>query len=474
MQQIATLLCVLGIVGLFLLERDREAKTSLALWLPVAWLAINSSRAVSQWLEIFGFGSTTYQMTPDQYLEGSPIDRAVYIALMVLGLVAIIQRRGKIGRILRENGPILLFFLYGALSICWSDFPDVTFKRWIKALGDVVMVLIVLVELDRTAAVKRLFSRVGFVLVPFSILFIRFYGRLGRGYSRGGSVAFVGVTTNKNLLGMIVLIFGVACIWRLLLGLRAPRSRRKTGPLVAQGIFLAMVVWLLWKANSATSLSCFLIASALLVTLSLARPRRKQALAHVLVFAAISVALVALFVAPTLLSTVGRDSTLTGRTEIWSQVLGVRNNRWLGAGFESFWLGPRLESLWNAYYFHLNEAHNGYLEIFVTLGWIGIILFANVVIKGYRNILSLLRFDSDLAQLWLAFFVVALIYNCTESATRMGTPVWIMLLMVTMAIPRPHPPRNSAVNSSSVDGFRTLHPQPVDEAIPLPLSQDLF
>ena len=69
----------------------------------------------------------------------------------------------------------------------------------------------------------------------------------------------------------------------------------------------------------------------------------------------------------------GRNSTLTGRTEIWKLVLGMANNPIFGAGYESFWLGERLQKLWHYYWFPINEAHNGYIEIYLNLGWIGVV-----------------------------------------------------------------------------------------------------
>jgi len=46
----------------------------------------------------------------------------------------------------------------------------------------------------------------------------------------------------------------------------------------------------------------------------------------------------------------------------------MRVNPWIGAGFESFWLGPRLNKLWAQYNFMPNQAHNGYIEIYLNLG----------------------------------------------------------------------------------------------------------
>src|SRR5271168_1324224 len=143
--QIATVVCVFVILGLFKLNRDRTARTSAALWLPVVWLWLAGSRALSQWLAIFGMGSEGL-LTPEQYLEGSPLDRYFYLALTVAAILVLASRQRKVSALLRANVPILLFFCYCALSIIWSDYPDVALKRWFKAVGDLAMVFVVLTD----------------------------------------------------------------------------------------------------------------------------------------------------------------------------------------------------------------------------------------------------------------------------------------------------------------------------------------
>src|SRR5207253_708166 len=140
-QGIATVVFVVGILGLFLLDRDRESRTSPAIWIPVVWVSIGASRMVSEWL-----GAAPTLESPDKYLDGSPLDRLVLSALLAAGLMVLLARGQRTGMFLRANGPLLLFFLYGAVSVLWSDYPDVAFKRWTKALGNLVMVLIVLTD----------------------------------------------------------------------------------------------------------------------------------------------------------------------------------------------------------------------------------------------------------------------------------------------------------------------------------------
>lgn len=433
--QIATVVFVLGILGLFWLDRDREARISKALWIPVLWLLIIGSRGVSQWLQT----GPTFD-PPDKYLEGSPLDAYVFGTLLVAALIVLVGRRRQVGLFLRANGPILLFFFYCALSTLWSDYTFVAFKRWIKAVGDLMMVLIVLTDLEPTAALKRLLARVGFLLVPVSVLLVKYYPDLGRDYNRWTWTSFYeGVATSKNGLGIVCLLFGVGSVWRLCGALRAKDDPHRMRHLMAQGALFAMVMWLFWMTNSVTSLSCFLMASLLLVATSLRALARKTRVVHVLVAAMLFVSFSALFlnVGSDLVETMGRDATLTGRTVLWKVVLGMTGNPLFGTGFESFWLGPRLEKIWSIYFWHPNEAHNGYIEIYLTLGWVGIGLLALLLVTGYLHALTEFRREPDTGSLKVAYFAITVAYNCTESAIKVMHPVWVFFLLATLAVPEP-------------------------------------
>jgi exopolysaccharide production protein ExoQ len=425
----ATVVFALGILGLFRLDRDPTSRTSKALWIPVVWVSIAGSRMVSQWLQMAPPRST------DQYLDGSPLDRYLLAALVALGIIALVRRGPRIGPLLRANWPILLFYSYCLLSVLWSDYPEVAFKRWTKALGDLVMVLVVLTDPDCSSAIKRFLARAGFLLLPVSVLLIRYYPELGRGYravTQGvWEATHTGVTMDKNMLGMVCLVFGIGCVWRFLEAFRNEDGSRRKGSLIAHGAVVAMVLWLFRMANSMTSLACFVLGSGVILATGFPRVTRKRATLHFLVVAVLSVAFSVLFlnVGTVLLEIMGRDPTLTGRTDLWDRVLNMTVAPLIGTGFESFWLGPRLEKLWDIYWWRPNEAHNGYLEVFLNLGWMGAALLAVVMVTGYRNVVGAFGRDPAIGRLCLAYFVAVVAYNFSESAIKAFHPAWIAFLL---------------------------------------------
>jgi exopolysaccharide production protein ExoQ len=434
---IATIICAFVIWLLFRLDRERDVPTSKALWIPTFWLFIAASRNASSWLQYSSGGS-------GEYLEGSPLDRAVLTAVLALGVIVLLSRARRTGMLIRSNLPILVYFLYCGTSVLWSDFPDVAFKRWFRALGDVVMVLIVLSDPNWLVALRRLLARVSFVTVPLSIVFIRYYSQLGRTYTRGGVGTWTGVATDKNGLGMICLVFGLASLFRFLQMYWRKKGIRQTGPLIAHGAVFAMASYLLWEAHSATAFACFFLAGGPMVLTWLFRWARKPAFVNIMVLASLGVAFSALFlsVGTGMLTDLGRDSTLTGRTNIWHFALGMVESPVLGTGFESFWLGPRLARMMVLIDQGVNQAHNGYIEVFLNLGWVGIALLTVILLNAYRRIVIDLRWMTQAASLRLGYFIVAVVYNFTEAGFKTMNPVWIAFLVAAMVVPKVPLPEN--------------------------------
>jgi O-antigen ligase len=157
---------------------------------------------------------------------------------------------------------------------------------------------------------------------------------------------------------------------------------------------------------------------------------------HILVVVMAAVSIFALFFQSGggLVGLMGRNTTLTGRTEIWKVVLHFAGNPLVGTGYESFWLGNRLQEIRGAFTdFNVNESHNGYLEIYLTLGWIGLILLGIISLAGYRKLLASLPANAGVGSLGLGWFVAGLMHNLTEAGFRMLSLSWIFFLLAIVS-----------------------------------------
>jgi len=208
--------------------------------------------------------------------------------------------------------------------------------------------------------------------------------------------------------------------------------------MIAHGAILIMALWLLVVANSMTSLASFVLAGGLMVVTTLYRVARKPASVQLLLMIAVGCTVSALFlgIGGGALKMMGRNSTLTGRTDIWNIVLSLAGNPFWGTGFESFWLGDRLQSVWRDYGLHIQEAHNGYLEVYLNLGWIGVALLGALIVMAYLNVMRALREKRETSSLMLSFLLAAVLYSFTEAGFRMMSPIWTAFLLVATSVPK--------------------------------------
>ena len=132
-------------------------------------------------------------------------------------------------------------------------------------------------------------------------------------------------------------------------------------------------------------------------------------------------------------TSLGRDMTFTYRTEIWQELLDMRTNPVLGVGYDSFWLGERLQTFIRRY--QVNEAHNGYLEVYLELGITGVCLLAAMLLSSFRNAIHALRSHFDYGRLRMAVIFLFLIYNVTEAGYKPTTLISFVFLLLSLEVP---------------------------------------
>jgi O-antigen ligase len=426
------LVITIGLMA-WLLARDRalRSRCSISLWIPVLWLCIIGSRPVSSW---FGLEAA------DASSEGSPTDRLVFLVLIAAALVVLIRRRVSWSKVIGDNRGLFLLLLYLGVSTLWTDDPFVSFKRWIKEIGNVAMVLVVLSEAEPANAVKSVFFRCAVFLIPTSILLIKYYADLGRYYNPFiWTYSYGGVTTDKNALGMTLFTSAIGLFWGVF-DLWKEKARYKQ-EVFAHLLLMGMCLYLFAKANCATALACTTLGVGIISAMKIHKFR--TTLHRVGLWGLITIALIAV-VLNTIFSPVemvveglGRNMTFTGRTDIWREVLRVPINPIIGAGYCNFWQPERGESVSRAlgFFFTIKEAHDGYLEVYLNSGLIGLSFIGVLLLGSARRIINGLETADSLEIFRLAVLVGAMLYNITESALCGLVLLWVILLLVLIKLP---------------------------------------
>ncbi len=432
--QLALLICVAFIV--FLLRNDvrRGPNVSYSLLVPLVWLMIYASRPISFW---FGHGVAD---SGEAYLDGSPVDRVVFLTLIVIGIVILIKRGLTWSEAFRGNRAIILYILYLGISTVWSDQTFVAFKRWIKEIGHIVMVLIVLTEPDPVEAVKTMIRRCAFVLLPLSLVLNRYFPQYSRMYSQGGGPPqFIGVATHKNSLGALCLVCGLVLFWDFYQRWKARHSLAGSKNFLIDIVMLLLTAFLLYSSHSATAQLGMLIGMVIIVALNSRHLRDNPRMIVVyivgLIVLAIAVEMTVGIVSLTS-SGMGRDRTLTGRTDFWMELIQMGTNPLIGTGYESFWLGGRLNYFWNKYWWHPNQAHNGYIEIYLNLGLLGLGLVSAFLFSTFKQLgrnFTQMHY-SQFNVLVAAFVVIFMVVNFTEAQFKGSS--WFIFLLFTMVLAR--------------------------------------
>ena len=449
MPQLASGICFLFIAWLVVRDcRRRRSNVSSAVWLPIALLLILSSRPVSLWTA--GGGDVMAEKSGVTNELGnnnarSPLDQLFFLTVISASFLIANSRGMRWKKLFAGNMPIMLFYLYFALSIVWSGDPGGSLKRLAKDFGLLFVIGLIYTEKDPLQAMRAVFVRTAFVLIPLSVLFVKFYPEYARSYTIAGDIMITGVTTQKNSLGETILLFTLFLVWDYLEVLRGQARFQWTRIPWDRVMLLIMGAWLLHLSQSKTALLCisigvFLIArSGRLISI----PINRAALLGALLLPPVAFfsQKFASVIAP-IVEALGRSMTFTGRADIWAHINLSTVNPALGAGYWNFWGGDGGFAIARAMNTGIPNAHNGYVDLYLDGGFIGLMMLLYMLVSCSKRMIKYLATHQDedrFRRAKFAVLIVAIVYNLSESTfARMG-PIWFtaLLMMVDYPLTRP-------------------------------------
>ena len=413
-----------------------EPNVSFAIWLPVLWMLRVASRSFGQW-------------SPGENNQWA--DQIILSAITVAGLIVLTQRSAKVSVLFRENRLLLLFLAYLTLSILWSNDTFVTFKRWFRAVGDVTMALLVLTELNPFAAVLCVLRRAIVVLIPLSLVLSMYFPDLGRGQGD----TWVGVNVDKNWLGMLCFVASAYLLWHWTMRRRKSewaKNMRVAGipfeiPLLVVSLYLLFGGSTGSVSRSSTAIVLLALAMGLFYLIEYVRKRHLR-------LASLMTPFVLLFLFVQVLPRLAghrsltdhiiedvlhKDVNLTDRADFWPLLIkkGMAHP-WFGSGFDSFFT-PRMQDAIQIQlattetYFKPNQAHNGYLEVFLSLGVTGLALLMLVIYSAFRSAFRLNETSFEYSQMRLVLLACVLVSNWTEASFVRPTEfLWFLFLLVAI------------------------------------------
>ena len=193
---------------------------------------------------------------------------------------------------------------------------------------------------------------------------------------------------------------------------------------------------LLVACRSTTSL-CVCAACLLLIPLYRGLRWRSQLVSILYLILAIIVGTLLIFAASnfeSLVDVLGKDVTLTGRTDLWQAVINeIQQKPIFGYGYRAYWRGWSGPSayLWLQFPWLPPHAHNGFLDVWLDLGLIGLFIFLIGYAIAYLRALFWARHTKTMAGLFpLVFLSFFIFINLTESSIIRENIFWFLYISV--------------------------------------------
>ncbi|MGZ7867579.1 O-antigen ligase family protein [Methylobacterium radiotolerans] len=392
--------------------------------------------AAAAWIVLFLFAPVV-----GEQIKLPGVDKAVWIGTDLIAFAFLVLRRDLVATLFGSRLLLLSWPLLAIASALWSLTPGLSAYHGLQLLATIVAGI----TLRTTMGLSRL-VRIVFLGLLAGQLLSAFLTVAAPALTRGTDGNWAGIYSHKNVLGSLssLQILCAACLflqgWNRLL--------------TAFGFCLALA--LLLATHSATAL---VAATAGLMPLAAIFAWRQGK--HVTGFClgiAIALAGVGIFIAAargadisaSLLSDLGKDTTLTGRTVLWQFGL---DQFWreplIGIGYKAYWESP----VTTAAYLHfvmkqkLWFFHNNFIDTAVAFGIVGVILFTVALLDTARRVIADFARSSGYVEAWPILFMSQLfVLVCFECPLFVNHGLHQLLLAAILPV----------VRSPTIDGSEPI------------------
>jgi exopolysaccharide production protein ExoQ len=376
------------------------------------------------------------------FLVIMPMLRGQFIALEVfvsgvmysfIGL-AIIQHWKRLVFVLMRDWGLSALMAFAILSVFWSANSDNTTYEFRFLVRSTFLGLYIASKYEPREIMRLLGAAIS-ITIFLSLLTCLLLPQTGITLKNGVRV-WVGIFTHKQACGTYMALAASFFTTRLV-----SRSHRGLALLGLIGALSFVVL-----SDSKTGLVICLLAIAItpLHWITAQKQLKGWAIAAALVIISLAVGWVSLNLPVIVVEFLGKDVQLTGRIPLWvlSVVEGLKRP-WLGYGYAGFWSSDAadmiLSNSWairdqafrsRTIYFH---AHNGFIDLFLQLGYIGLSLFMLSFMTFFTRSIRLAFSTQSVDYVWMVqFAIIFFVTNLTEALVILG-PSYLWSLYVALA-----------------------------------------
>jgi exopolysaccharide production protein ExoQ len=359
-------------------------------------------------------------------LDQDPVNTVcVAVSLVSIAIASSFVYR-DIAQLLARNGAVLAYVTLVAISVAWSIHPDLTFRRGVGCILSILVAAYLSVRFGEKDRMK-VFS-FAFAISAFgSLLFVAAHPDYGIMQKADLAGDWRGVFSHKNTLGAVMAVAIFVELYALVLG--------NWRPIWRFGL-LTIYLTLLILSHSFTSLICavlYLAGTAVYIV------GKGDKLAGLIVAITLGLPLLLLqlglwYNADLLLSFVGKDASLTGRTDLWFAILDLIKQRpLLGWGYMATWVpnDPQTAAIWEELGWPVPSSHNAFLDVTFELGLVGLGLLLTIIAIAWQRAQACCRREVlPLGWFSLMLIVGAILFSVSESGLGQKQSMYWLLLNV--------------------------------------------
>lgn len=253
-----------------------------------------------------------------------------------------------------------------------------------------------------------------------------------------GKLSWLGIYSHKQTLGRQLGLFASIFVVTYL---------DKKNNRITAIIGFILTLFLAIKANSKTSL-LMIVFSLAIVLLYKINKQGKVRLLIFLIFSLFAIAVTVLLTANLefiVVDLLGKDLEFNGRTPLWGLSIEKGLERpWLGYGYGGFWGSQAadyvIKNSWAAFDEAVSRSatsfhsHNGYVDLFVQLGFIGFLTFIVNLFLTLKRVIILFIYSRTIEYAWMLQFIgLFCLLNFSDSCILLVNTFWVVYVCVSLS-----------------------------------------
>ncbi|MEK6890323.1 MAG: O-antigen ligase family protein [Nanoarchaeota archaeon] len=354
--------------------------------------------------------------------------KITYVLIYLFSFTLLIFKKDLIKRAIKitlDNKLLIFLSILIAISFTWSHNPAITIQRIFAFFGTLIFCIYFSLRYDKKEQISLLTYALSAILLV-SILIALILPSYGISEENNG--AWQGAFNQKNALGRMMVLSLITFLFYL-------SERKKLMAKILVIILMLFSISLVYLSQSKTAILTTGIIAFIIIFTRILQKSNKITSAFFIILIGIIIILSGITIinyGKDILNEIGKETTLTGRTELWSYSLdNIMKHPIIGYGYASFWIKDKNSPSEKAEYilgWDPPHAHNGFIDLTLELGIIGLIIITiQLIVIGVKSSKLALK-SKEFVNLWpLTLTAFLLLYNLTESSLIRSNSIFLVI-----------------------------------------------